>query len=412
MRNRTLLVPKYMNEFNCIGTACEDTCCVGWRVEVDKPTYKKYNQLVNSDLKLLLDKHVKRNRSNPSDSKYAKIKLASGGACPMLTEERLCKIQGQLGETYLSDVCATYPRVTNIVNNIMEKSATMSCPEAARLALLNPEGIEFDEVEELGDVRSIISKTIDTSNKIMSNKLERYFWELRIFSIHVLQDRRYSLTDRLVILGFFYQKLEEYKNDSRISEIPVLIGSFSNMLEDGSIKESLSGVPSHAAVQMELLKELADERIFSGVSNQRYFECFAAFLHGIQYNLDDSVEDIAERYDEAYTKYYLPFMENYEYILENYLVNYVYKNTFPLGMYSSVFDEYVLMVLHYGLIKMHLIGMSRFYKENFNLDLVITLIQSFAKTVEHNNQYIGHIMKLMEKNNYKSMAYMAILIKN
>ena len=37
-----MLVPQYVRKFACIGGACEDTCCQGWRVPIDKETYKKY----------------------------------------------------------------------------------------------------------------------------------------------------------------------------------------------------------------------------------------------------------------------------------------------------------------------------------------------------------------------------------
>ena len=74
----------------------------------------------------------------------------------------MCRIQLRLGEEFLSDICVTYPRVANLVNNVLEKSATMSCPEAARLALLNPDEMEFDELTEPVETRNIIDKQIDT----------------------------------------------------------------------------------------------------------------------------------------------------------------------------------------------------------------------------------------------------------
>lgn len=33
---RRILVPEYLDEFSCIGGACEDTCCAGWNITVDK----------------------------------------------------------------------------------------------------------------------------------------------------------------------------------------------------------------------------------------------------------------------------------------------------------------------------------------------------------------------------------------
>lgn len=139
-RNRPLLTPQYMRRFMCIGSQCEDTCCFGWRVNIDRATYRKYRRVTDPELRQELDSCIKRNRSQPGEQNYARIKMDRGKACPFLNEESLCRIQLRLGEEFLSDICVTYPRVANLVNNVLEKSATMSCPEAARLALLNPGG--------------------------------------------------------------------------------------------------------------------------------------------------------------------------------------------------------------------------------------------------------------------------------
>ncbi len=36
-----------------------------------------------------------------------------------------------------------------------------------------------------------------------------YFWELRVFTIWSLQDRRYSWEDRLLGVEFFFRKVDE-----------------------------------------------------------------------------------------------------------------------------------------------------------------------------------------------------------
>ena len=37
---RSLLIPQYFKNFTCIGSDCEDSCCIGWRVDIDHNTYK------------------------------------------------------------------------------------------------------------------------------------------------------------------------------------------------------------------------------------------------------------------------------------------------------------------------------------------------------------------------------------
>ena len=119
---------------------------------------------------------------------------------------------------------------------------------------------------------------------------------------------------------------------------------------------------------------VADQRIFTGVNSQRFLQCFAKFLIGIEYTAESKKEEIGQRYATAAANYYQPFMAEHEYILENYLVNYVFKNLFPLSGEKHIFDNYVMLIVHYAMIKLLLIGMAGFHKENFSVDHVLKLI--------------------------------------
>jgi lysine-N-methylase len=287
----------------------------------------------------------------------------------------------------------------------------MSCPEAARLALLNPNGMEFDEVEEIVHNDSIISNKINTKNKSNTEKIEKYFWELRIFTIQVLQNRSYALWERLILLGMFYKKIEECIQNNQVENIPQQITLYTEVIKQGSLREGLVNIPTQYNIQMKLTKELTDERFRQGINNQRFMDCFNEMIQGIQYVPDGKIEDVMEHYTASCNDYYQPFINEHEYILENYLVNYVFKNLFPFSGYQSVFDDYVMLVVHYAMIKLHLIGMAGFHK-GLNKDLVILLIQSFSKTIEHNSMFLRGIFNLLKDNGFTTMAYMSILIKN
>ncbi|OMD62786.1 flagellin lysine-N-methylase [Paenibacillus odorifer] len=411
-KKRIVLIPAYLEKFSCIGSDCEDTCCIGWNVDIDRQTYKKYKNVGDREMKSSLNKHIKRKRSNPSEASYAKIAMKSDASCPLLNEEKLCSIQKSLGEDYLSEICSSYPRITNQVNGNLEKSATLSCPEAARLALLNPDGIQFNEIEESMNIRYPMSRLLNTNREKTKHRIDEYFWDLRIFTIQVLQNRNYTIAHRLIVLGMFYQKVQGYLSEGKLDEIVQQIASYNTLLEDGSFREGLSAIPTSTTIQMQLLKALADIRVSQGVLSTRYMVCFAEVLKGIQYTKDATVEEITERYQLAYTDYYDPFMRANEYILENYLVNYVYKNLFPSSDDTDIFESYIMLVVHYSSIKLHLIGMAGHHKEDFGVDHVIKLIQSFAKSVEHDSLYLRGVIELLKRNEYTSMAYMAILINN
>lgn len=411
-KQRTVLIPRYMQQFACIGSACEDTCCAGWRVNIDQDTYKKYRSVKHPEMTELLDKKVTRNRSNPSSVNYAKIKMNPNGDCPALDENKLCRIQASLGEDYLSNVCAAYPRMTNAVNGILERSATMSCPEITRLALLNPDGIEFDEIRESVQMRGTTAKQVESYAAKNANKVQKYFWDIRIFAIELLQNRSYSLAERLIVLGMFAYKVQEKAESGQVDLIPELMAQYRDLIGNGGLRESLSQIPVLYTIQMELVKELADDRISGRVSNKRYVECLVQYVNGIQYHRSRDLAAIGEHYKVICEKYYTPFMDKHEYILENYLVNYVFKNMFPGADKSSIVEEYIMMVVHYAMIKLHLIGMAGYHREKFAVDHVVKLIQSLAKVMEHNALYLKNVYQTLKDNSMTSMAYMAILIKN
>jgi len=401
-----------MNAFHCIGGACEDNCCIGWRVDVDHLTYRKYQKVQDPILLPLIEKNVTRNRSaTHTENNYAKIRLSSDGSCPFLSGEKLCQIQKIKGEAHLSDVCSTFPRNTNFIDGRMERCATLSCPETARLVLSDPESMTLVESDEPYLVRSIIKNTINTQEPVQHYKSRKYFQTLRLFTLNLMRNRSYALQDRLIILGLFFQKVQQRVDQGEPDTIPGLISSYEQFIADGSFRESLQGIPVQFTIQMKLLKEIADQRYAKGINSTRYLECFTEFLHGLAYTNESTTEEIGNRYQEAYQMFYEPFMMENPHTLENYLINHIIKTLFPSTQDKDIFNSYMMLVIHYALIKMMLIGMSGFRK-NLSMEACIKLVQSFAKTVEHSPDYYENIAKLMRENGYNTMPYMSILIKN
>lgn len=409
-KKRRVLVPQYMLKFKCIGPECEDSCCVGWRVTIDEETYKKYRRVKEPELASMFAKHLGRNRSQPSPADYARIRMKEDGRCPFLTDESLCAIQLNLGEEYLSNTCYTYPRTINEVNATLERSATVSCPEAARLALLNPQPMEFDLIEESVPERVQVRTKIDSKALSAAKRPVRYFWEMRELAVDIIQNWSLPLDDRMVLLGMFCRRLSEAVEEGRVEEIPAVIEEYRRVQADEKIAGMLAGVPAQVELQVKLAKELADERFAQGITSRRYLENFAWFLAGIGCTKEATFEEVAARYRQAYEEYYLPFVSENGHILENYLVNYVFRNLFPLDQ-KNIFDAFVMLAVHYAMIKLQLVGVGAFHK-GLTPDLAIRVIQAFAKTVEHNSAYLARVIELLSAGGYNTLPWMAILVKN
>ena len=410
-KQRKILIPQYMNDFSCIGAVCEDTCCNGWQVSIDQKTYKKYKKVTDKELKNDLEKGIARVRTNPTEKNYAQIKMNDQGFCPLLSGG-LCSVQNKLGASYLSDVCSTYPRQSNIVNDVIEKSGTISCPEMARHVLLKPNGIEFDEKMESVEERTMVLSNIKTTHPKYENNISKYFWELRIYTITVLQNRSYTIDERMIILGMFYKKLQDLIDSNEIIEVPVYIAKQLQLVESGEIKEYLRDISTSNTIQLKIIKEVVKFRMTHGSNNARYIETFHEMLEGIDYGDKKTDEENAVGYKAAYDKYYLSIFKEKEYIIENYLVNYVFKNLFPMTNFNKMFDEYVLMVVVFATLKMHLIGGAGFHKENYDDARIIKTFQSFSREVEHNAIFLRKIHELLSNAELNTLPYMTILLKN
>jgi lysine-N-methylase len=412
------LEPSYYEAFRCVGAVCEDTCCRGWRVPVDKETFQKYQACADPVLGAKLHGLVNINVSGLSDESYAEIAL-NDSACPFLAEG-LCEIQARLGEEYLSKNCATYPRVMCLVDGVLERSLDLSCPEAARLALSNPQAMQFVERAGAGDeTRLGTLGIVDTTNCKDPGKPYRYVREVRSLMIALLQNRGYPISQRLLALGRLCDKLEADGNEEgceTLRELSKDCGAMSGV------------IPARASMPATERFELVIELILSGIAadatGRRFLDCYQRFMAGLHWTMDSSMEELAERLDVACKGPYADFRAQHEYVLEHYLVAYVFRSLFPFGAESvnrklaeyrfehSMAHQYQLMVVDFVVIDTLLAGLGAFYGPRFGMMEALKLIQSATKTFEHSLSYPGKVLALLAAHGLADCASMSMLIRD
>ena len=135
-----LYAPKYYKNFRCIADKCEHSCCVGWEIDIDDSTLKKYESLEGGYGAVI--------RDSISADGTPHFKLCEGDRCPHLDERGLCKIIMSAGEDHLCDICREHPRFYNYTS-VAEMGLGMSCREAARVILCSP---DYADLIEIGDV--------------------------------------------------------------------------------------------------------------------------------------------------------------------------------------------------------------------------------------------------------------------
>ncbi|KEI16198.1 flagellin lysine-N-methylase [Clostridium haemolyticum] len=404
-----ILIPEYLKNFRCIGSECEDTCCKGWRVDIDKKTYNLYKKSKNIKLKPLFQKHIKRNHNNKTEKLYGKLKMNSEGYCPFLDENRMCGLYKEIGEEKLSHICKIYPRETRSIEGKLEQSLTLSCPEVVRIALFNEKGIEFQEVDKTHSNINI-PEYLNASLNLNTN-ITKYFWDIRIFSLTLLQNRNYTLDERMMILGIVYEKLQILVDNKKYDYILGLLDEMNEIIESNELKESFSQIPINIEMQMRIAKELADVKIVQGVSFDGYLECIKETLQGIKFKEENTFNNVLEEYTNSYNNYLKPYITEKEYVLENFLVNEFFRRLFPFGSFKSIWESYIYLSAIYSMLKFHLVGISAFNKE-MNDKLLVKVVYNFSRVMLHNPSYLHQIINLMKENKFDTLAHMCILIKS
>ena len=376
------LRPHYAKGFRCIGPDCEDTCCQGWDVVIDKHAYQELKELPGFQPKMGSHLVV---IANPTQREYARIGLTPEHTCPFLSSERLCSIQQEHGENYLPAICASYPRATRTIDGLKETALLLACPEAARLVLLNPDLVQL---EEPGMPR--YSRFLHPGEQAVkrNGSPHQFLWELRAFALLLLRDRDYLLWQRLFLLGMFAKRLSEITDAGELELIPQLLRGHSEMIVEGKLRPAMDGIPVRTGPRLATLIEIIKRHTETTAGKHpRFRECVGDFLTGIHCDEKTSPESWGSFYQENDSRYCRPFLEKHPYLLENYLINYVFRSRFPYGIDaggnpSTPLTDFLLMCILYTLIRDLIVGASGIYRENLNSGHVVKVVQSVAKSIE------------------------------
>ena len=389
MKNSKMIrmAPSYWENFKCIGGACEDTCCAGWTIEVDEVTYKKYKKVKKGLLRTRLDKDLVDRKQKSTPEFAAKIKMKNN-RCAFLSQEGWCDIYSELGEAYLSHTCTLYPRTINKINNQLEYGLTFSCPEATRVILMNEAPIYFDAVEK--SIDELVLTAIIECHEDQANRWQDYFKMIRSTMIEMIQDRRFNIEERVERLGAFMLGLTRLTQKSSLKQIPSFVQEYrkgSLETKGGERKKQCEISKQEIITLLEKIRTLKEEK---KLPNKRYEECLDQTLEGLQLtNLN--VETAYDIYKEGEKDYFQAFLKEKSYLLENYLVNYIFERCIPLDG-DTPFVSYERMKFYYCMLKIHLIGMAQVQK-GIDEDSVITLVQSFSKTFDHHEEYLRYFAK-------------------
>ena len=370
MENFLCLQPQYVNEFLCDASRCKNNCCSRpWNIIVDKDTYEKYSRLGSQEIL----RHI---RFIEQRGEY----LLVGRPCPFLTEKNLCRLQLEHGEDFLSLTCRTYPRQNYDFGKFFERSLTLTCPLAAELILFRREPIQFELIT--------LSRNDLAVNKLQvpAKFLDRMI-DIQAAMISILQERTLSIGQRLIVLGFFLDKLDEISAGEFDDALTKLVAAYeSKNFLAAQVPLMLASVRFNAKKFVKLMIELLS--IVYGVNifdEEQKFLDRAVDVLGIKpdENKMVSVANVAANYERLVVAR-KNFLAQYSTFLENYLVNEIFLNVYPWRFKESIANNFAVLVTTYKIFE--LLVFAAVQSGFSDKDDLLKLIDWFTVQTDHNGE--------------------------
>ena len=116
---------------------------------------------------------------------------------------------------------------------------------------------------------------------------------------------------------------------------------------------------------------------------------------------------------------FLPFILKHPHVLENYLVNNLFRGLFPFGdrlrdptAPLQMTREFSALAIQFSLIKGLLIGVAGYYKRAFSVEHVVQTIQTATKHFEHFPEFLLQARQLLAMKNLDHAPGLTMLLRN
>lgn len=401
-----ILQPDYFDEFHCLASDCHNDCCHGWRINIARPCYMKIRSTRKSpELEELVAKGIRRNKKADSSVFYADMQLNEKGDCVFLNEKRMCRLQIECGPSVLPYICQDFPRRLFRSGKLILRSCTPACEEVVHLLWERPNGLEFTAVSrEKGLLRIGHLRTPEGSQTLYS-----HFEEIQWVCISILQNRSYTLDERMILLGIAVRALAEIQSTTEDSVVQDWLTRYTVLTKGSSFKEAVGKLPSNPSMFLANNLETLFELLI-GTFSPDMAEYLRKRLASLGLKLEENHFTYhPDTYFEQKERLNA-FLHGQEYLMENLIVNETFAHGIPLDGKDSVWDSYMHLCILYSLLKMLLTMSAETAESSLSREKLVEGVILWARILLHATERLNGFVERMHKNESDSLAHMAILI--
>lgn len=327
-----LRLPSHVIDFHC--AQCGECCTNKWKIRVDAVSYDKLHKKFEE---LGRQKELEANIIQGKDGSC--IRFLDNGLCPYRSDNNLCAIQLELGEEYLLDICKVYPRNIFASQHALEFSLFLTCKTAVKtlqsgpitfiespLPILDSNNIPFSFMQPHSFRHYYPEKSLLGILQLPYNVLEGYL-------IKLIQDQRYTISQRLVAVGHALSHIIS-GNSANSNDV------FQGLESIGSSNQFYRPEPdwNWHLEQLYFMSNIFLKKLRAlPISQQLRSILLVLSSKKLQHNESgegsfcSKVEPPSPScYQKTLDQYYRPALSAIEPILENYMVNYILNKHFYL----------------------------------------------------------------------------------
>ncbi len=418
----------YMKRFHCIGPDCEDTCCSGWEVNLYKDDFKKIDKVLHAKAELAPYRSLlKRAPAKDRVEDYHGALAFSPKGCGLM-DKGWCMLHRDYGEAMLPTVCATYPRHFIALHAGLEVHGRLSCPEVARLCLLEeaPAGLIHDPAPNfpaLYETNTWVGDGRDTYRQQLE-KVTRTLLDL-------LSRPGFSTQEKSYFILYLLTKLESFFHKEAGREI---VDRLERTLERGLQSEHLERM-RHNLAQIQItdtVKTLLIGLVNARLQGPQYTRYQAIVRHilrsfgspesklareGILEN--DDMEPMWQMFQARRALVLAAYQDRMNRYFDNFAVNYWAQILYgghptlqaPLRkwlLYLAI--TRFLWIAHPDVYAAAATGLSEQQAAPTLDRAIVEVVQSFMKTIDANRVLSNSFLEAMDKLGYTNMTRLTDLL--
>ncbi|MGN0160813.1 MAG: flagellin lysine-N-methylase [Lachnospiraceae bacterium] len=360
-------VPHYYDTFHCTGSNCPDTCCIGWMIEIDDPSYQRFMSMQGE-----FGERIRKNIIERPDGHF--FALNENGRCTFLNQDNLCEMVIQMGDESLCSLCDNYPRVGVEYGALREMGLSFSCPEVAKLILSSSKPIRFGEWNQEEDIDGVDYTRDRTFIALM---------DLRDVVFGILQNREISIGHRCALYLMLASRLQNVIDDdtlvgedgtrNKIDQIHCIIKDFS---DDTYLQRMIKAIKMGDAQNSK--KNLIRMMEFVGgleIINRKWIHLYEKTKDFLDHtDVEQWMED-----NKQFGEYY---KEN-DYVYEHLMVYYVYRYFMKMVFDGDIYSKAVMSLVALILIRQMNLATWNGAQNSWGMDNQITIMYLYSKEIEH-----------------------------